>query len=663
MKELAVVSLGENTLDSMMEQLNRYLGDRVQVKGFALEKGMEPDRSCPLILVTSDLVGRMISHNLSSGQKLIVARRTMSYEFIEPVFSLQETTDILLVNDTEESCIESIAQLKSQGFHSFNFHPYYPGIKEYRPCDVSITPGEPHLVPEGVKQVINIGHRQVDITTITEVMAQLEILEDAGALASSEFVSEIVHLTRYLSTLNRKLDRSNLLLTTIFDKYSKALMFCDPYGTITYANEKMKWIFDGEKISDLMGEETPLDQLGEEEIVEIGGNLFIVSVDRVENQEGVICYLVECRNYDSFRRLDTALRSKIQHHRFIPRHVFDELSSKNPEVTRMIDMAKRMAKSNSTILIQGESGTGKELLAQAIHNGSGRAGQAFVPVNFAALSPSILESELFGYVEGAYTGAKKGGKQGLFEEAHGGTIFMDEIGDAPLSLQVKLLRVLQEGVVRRVGGTELVPIDVRVIAATNINLEERVAEGSFREDLYYRLNVLPLQTHPLRQRREDITSLLLSYLNVYSEEEHYHLHEVFTEEALQFLVQHPWPGNIRELTNVVEYVINIRLPGERIELPDLPPYLIREAEGRGFSSSALSEEEQVLLTIYHTYGIGRRKMVDQLRQKGMSIGESKVKSIIQELKERGWITIHKGARGCTVTEEGRNEAKKLVSFG
>lgn len=663
MKELAVVSLGENTLNSMMEQLNRYLGDRVQVKGFALEKGMEPDRSCPLILVTSDLVGRMIAKNLSSGQKLIVARRTMSYEFIEPVFSLQETTDILLVNDTEESCTESIAQLKSQGFHSFTFHPYYPGIKEYRTCDVSITPGEPHLVPEGVKQVINIGHRQVDITTITEVMAQLEILEDAGAVASSEFVSEIVHLTRYLSTLNRKLDRSNLLLTTIFDKYSKALMFCDPYGTITYANEKMKWIFNGEHISDLMGEGTALNQLGEEEIVEIGGNLFIVSVDQVENQEGVICYLVECRNYDSFRRLDTALRSKIQHHRFIPRHVFEDLSSKNPEVTRMIDMAKRMAKSDSTILIQGESGTGKELLAQAIHNGSGRAGQAFVPVNFAALSPSILESELFGYVEGAYTGAKKGGKHGLFEEAHGGTIFMDEIGDAPLSLQVKLLRVLQEGVVRRVGGTELVPIDVRVIAATNINLEEKVVEGSFREDLYYRLNVLPLQTHPLRKRREDITSLLLSYLNVHSEEEHYHLHEVFTEEALQFLVHHPWPGNIRELTNVVEYVINIRPPSERIELSELPTYLIREAKSRGDSTSALSEEEQVLLTIYHTYGIGRRKMVDQLRQKGMLIGESKVKSIIQELKERGWITIHKGARGCTVTEEGRVEAKKLVSIG
>ncbi|KQU58306.1 hypothetical protein ASG66_14810 [Bacillus sp. Leaf406] len=663
MKELAVVSLGENTLNSMMEQLNRYLGDRVQVKGFALEKGMEPDRSCPLILVTSDLVGRMIAKNLSSGQKLIVARRTMSYEFIEPVFSLQETTDILLVNDTEESCTESIAQLKSQGFHSFTFHPYYPGIKEYRTCDVSITPGEPHLVPEGVKQVINIGHRQVDITTITEVMAQLEILEDAGAVASSEFVSEIVHLTRYLSTLNRKLDRSNLLLTTIFDKYSKALMFCDPYGTVTYANEKMKWIFNGEHISDLMGEGTALNQLGEEEIVEIGGNLFIVSVDQVENQEGVICYLVECRNYDSFRRLDTALRSKIQHHRFIPRHVFEDLSSKNPEVTRMIDMAKRMAKSDSTILIQGESGTGKELLAQAIHNGSGRAGQAFVPVNFAALSPSILESELFGYVEGAYTGAKKGGKHGLFEEAHGGTIFMDEIGDAPLSLQVKLLRVLQEGVVRRVGGTELVPIDVRVIAATNINLEEKVAEGSFREDLYYRLNVLPLQTHPLRKRREDITSLLLSYLNVHSEEEHYHLHEVFREEALQFLIHHPWPGNIRELTNVVEYVINIRPPSERIELSELPTYLIREAESRGDSTSALSEEEQVLLTIYHTYGIGRRKMVDQLRQKGMLIGESKVKSIIQELKERGWITIHKGARGCTVTEEGRVEAKKLVSIG
>lgn len=218
---------------------------------------------------------------------------------------------------------------------------------------------------------------------------------------------------------------------------------------------------------------------------------------------------------------------------------------------KTLELAQKIATRDSTVLIQGESGTGKELLAQAIHNASLRADKPFVAVNFAALSSSILESELFGYEEGAFMGAKKGGKRGLFEEAHQGTIFMDEIGDAPLDLQVKLLRVLQEGVIRKVGGNEQIPIDVRIIAATNVNLEEKVQEGTFRQDLDYRLNVLPLQTIPLRERREDILLLLHHYINKFSDDEIYHVNEYLEKETIDFLQHHPWPGNVRELVNVV----------------------------------------------------------------------------------------------------------------
>ena len=170
-----------------------------------------------------------------------------------------------------------------------------------------------------------------------------------------------------------------------------------------------------------------------------------------------------------------------------------------------------MAKSDSTVFIQGESGTGKELLAQSIHNDSNRSSGPFVAINFAALSETLLESELFGYVEGSFTGAKKGGSSGLFEAAHKGTLFLDEIGDAPLPFQVKLLRVLQERQIRRVGSIKVIPIDVRVIVATNHNLKEHIKAGLMREDLYYRLNVLPIKMPALRERKEDILPLAYSF--------------------------------------------------------------------------------------------------------------------------------------------------------
>lgn len=242
---------------------------------------------------------------------------------------------------------------------------------------------------------------------------------------------------------------------------------------------------------------------------------------------------------------------------------------------------------------------------------------------------------------------------------------MDEIGDAPLDLQVKLLRVLQEGVVRRVGGNEQVPIDIRIIAATNVNLEEKVQEGTFRQDLYYRLNVLPLQTLPLRERREDILLLLHYYINKFSNGEVYHVNEYMEKETIEFLQQHPWPGNVRELVNVVEYMVNVKMANQKIQISDLPHYVLKEAavpkdlEVKKLSESMLSEEEHVLTIIYLKFGIGRRKIALELAQRGLNIGEGKVKSIIDTLRTQQLIQVNKGVRGCVVTEEGKKYVNRL----
>ncbi|MDI6600686.1 MAG: sigma 54-interacting transcriptional regulator [Thermoanaerobacteraceae bacterium] len=216
----------------------------------------------------------------------------------------------------------------------------------------------------------------------------------------------------------------------------------------------------------------------------------------------------------------------------------------------------RVAKSRSTVLITGESGTGKEILARAIHYSSERKDKPFITVNCGAIPDNLLESELFGYEEGAFTGAKKGGKPGKFEMADGGTIFLDEIGDMPIHLQVKLLRVLQDKEIERLGSSRTRKIDVRVIAATNNNIEEKVKKGEFREDLYYRLNVIPLNIPPLRERLEDLEPLIDYFIKKYSKLLSKNIAGIIPE-ALELLEGYSWPGNVRELENTIEYAINM----------------------------------------------------------------------------------------------------------
>jgi transcriptional regulator of aroF, aroG, tyrA and aromatic amino acid transport len=228
---------------------------------------------------------------------------------------------------------------------------------------------------------------------------------------------------------------------------------------------------------------------------------------------------------------------------------FKDIIYCTPQMKNIVCLAKRMAVSSCTILIRGESGTGKELFARAIHNASDRYHKAFVPVNCAALPEALLESELFGYEDGAFSGARKGGKKGLFEVASEGTLFLDEIGELSMMLQGKLLRVIQEKTIRRVGGEKDIPVDVRILAATNRNLEKMIKKNIFRHDLYYRINVLPLSIPSLRERPEDIHLYINYYLQQYSQSLNKDLR--LREDAEYYMLSHSWLGNVRELQNVL----------------------------------------------------------------------------------------------------------------
>ncbi|RKY34306.1 MAG: sigma-54-dependent Fis family transcriptional regulator [Candidatus Omnitrophota bacterium] len=268
------------------------------------------------------------------------------------------------------------------------------------------------------------------------------------------------------------------------------------------------------------------------------------------------------------------------------KYTFQDIVSRNPQMHKIFDLVKKISPTNSTILIRGETGTGKELLARAIHNLSERRDKPFVPVDCASLTESLLESELFGHVKGAFTGAVSD-KKGLLEVANGGTVFLDEIGHISLNIQAKLLRVLQDGTIKRVGDTTFRKVEVRIISATNEDLEGLVKEKKFREDLYYRLNVVPIVLPPLRERKEDIPLLVEYFINKYNSLEKKNL-KGMSSDALKLLMNYSWPGNIRELENLIHRAVVVE-KSEYIQVEDLPGELreVKTAEERDLSVRSL----------------------------------------------------------------------------
>ncbi|MFQ5842621.1 MAG: sigma-54-dependent transcriptional regulator [Thermodesulfobacteriota bacterium] len=276
----------------------------------------------------------------------------------------------------------------------------------------------------------------------------------------------------------------------------------------------------------------------------------------------IVLTLKKAEERERLRRENLFLKREVQ-----KEYSFENIISKNDRMRQIFDTIRKVAKYKSTILIEGDSGTGKELVAKAIHFNSDRSNHPFIPVNCGAIPENLLESELFGHTKGSFTNAVRT-KKGLFEEADGGTMFLDEIGELPLQLQVKLLRVLQDGEIRRIGDSKPIIIDVRIIAATIKDLDKEVREDKFRDDLFYRLNVLPIKIPPLRDRKEDIPLLVDHFIHKYSRELNNPI-EGIVPEALNCLLNYSWKGNVRELENVIERAI-VLTDSNQIQVENLP---------------------------------------------------------------------------------------------
>ena len=325
------------------------------------------------------------------------------------------------------------------------------------------------------------------------------------------------------------------------------------------------------------------------------------------------------------------------------KYTFEEIIGISDAMQQAVDQARRAALTPATVLLRGESGTGKELFAHAIHNGSNRKYSQFIRVNCAAISHQLLESELFGYEEGAFTGAKKGGKKGLFEEANGGTIFLDEIGEMSINTQAKLLRVLQEKEIIRVGGTQTISVNVRIIAATHVNLEKAIQQGVFREDLYYRLNMMPIIIPPLRYRKQDIQCLSLHLIRKFNQEYGRAVTEIHPEAVVK-LQHYEWPGNVRELENVLgrsminmKFTDSIVLPRhlpelQRMKIEQTEKFIDHEQGNQIKLSDLLSQiEKDTIQSVYHQTGKNKTETAKRL---GLSVRNLYYKFEKYQLDER-----------------------------
>jgi propionate catabolism operon transcriptional regulator len=382
-------------------------------------------------------------------------------------------------------------------------------------------------------------------------------------------------------------------LNAVLQNLHDAVLAVDEEHRITAINPLMARILGaaaGEVVGRDLRDVAPVLSLGDlmaetdaavDSVVMVGGRSFLMTRTALRESGQLTGALLKLTDAQAIQRADTMVRSQRKPRGLTARYRFEHISGSSPALKRALAVAERCARSMATVLITGESGTGKELFAQAIHNASLRCDRPFVALNCASFPESLLESELFGYEDGAFTGARKGGKGGLFESAHTGTIFLDEIGDMPITLQTRLLRVLQEREVVRLGSHQPIPVDLRIIAATHCCLSDRITDGSFRADLYYRLNILRLSIPPLRDRPQDIGALALKLLFSSLQRQGCSLSvDQALAPLMPILQRYEWPGNVRELENIMERFAAFLGATRSVSGIDYPAFLA-EAEELG----------------------------------------------------------------------------------
>ncbi|MEY8000489.1 sigma 54-interacting transcriptional regulator [Clostridium sp. Mt-5] len=543
-----------------LERLVRDIRDNINVP-FSIIKGNFIGKKCEKI---GDIY-KSIAH----GTKIIVTRGgTAAY------LGTKINIPVIEIPVTSFDILRSISSVTNRGYKKIAVvtisniiykKNYFNNISdinvEFESCN------NVEEIPEAVDKIIK--NNKID-ALIGDVIAVLEakkhgiyseILE-SGQEAVVQALNQAVRMIQYNIEEKARVKEIESILNVIdegvltADKdnrisvYNKSAQKILGYPQSEVIGNKMQNIFPV-RCFEKINKGSPIE-LGK--LIKLGDRRIVSNIIKILVDNKIQGTVAIFQQVDDIQKLELNIRKKLNEKGLVAKYNFDDIIGNSDSIMKTKSLAFKFAHSEGTILIVGESGTGKELFAHSIHNVSRRKNGPFVSINCASLNENLLESELFGYEEGAFTGASKGGKKGLFEIAHGGTLFLDEIGEISLNFQSRLLRVLQEREIRRVGAEKIIPVDVRIICATNKNLRDEVINKNFREDLYYRLSVLELRIDPLRNRKEDIIPMAISLMEKECANENRHLYWK-NEDVFKCLLDYSWAGNVRELKNFIDKLV------------------------------------------------------------------------------------------------------------
>lgn len=658
MKEIAVVVSKKSNIclaENIKQDLFEVFGNSVKINTYFLDMMDKADeiKADAVLTLTSSVVSNVKNH-VKDFNNIIAVTRTLSREAVDKINKIPKNSKILVVSDMLETTYEVVTLIYQLGIHRLDLIPYIENSTNPKEFQIAITPGVDHKVLNEIKTVIDIGNRKLDAQTFFNLFNLLNINDD---IVNKNLINYMNDLVEKNTGIKKKYLTSYLLseaLKKVVKASTEGILLIDTEDEIVYCNSKAIQIL-GNRIGNGIRLYECLDkdmyELLEsenfvQELIKIDHEDVLVNKTVLYSLDEISGYYFSFNTVRNINEIRTDLSSHLREKGLFARYTFDTIVYKSEIMKICIDNAKKIALTDSTVLINGETGTGKELLAQSIHNYSKRSNKPFVAVNCAALPESLLESELFGYEGGAFTGSKKEGKLGIFEQANKGTIFLDEIGDMPLSLQARLLRVIQEKQIMRIGSNKVIDIDVRIITATNKILKHEVKKGNFREDLFYRLNVLPISIPPLRERPEDILVLFQHFIGAGS---------ILTPEIKQHILNYSWPGNIRELKNVADYYKLMKNVNIILDCPDLKEYRQTQLINYSFPADRKTISAILCILLDHNNrgeGIGRNKLIMELKAIRESVSENKLEKIFRYLKENEYITREKGRGGVRLTQKG-----------
>ena len=683
-KNVAVISLDAYAGQFYAQQVQKLFSDRIAVCSYSVRDGSveHMPRKYDLYMVTTDAfdsLGDMHRYVPIDGEMMEI-HVTLRWDVVHRLQALPAGKKVLFVNLSDKMCREAVTRLNQLGVNQLDFDLYHPGAPEpdMSQYDFVITPQETRYVPAGAREIIDIGQRVCDSSTMIEAALRLgfeELLETPEFEQYQRDVAANTYSFDRVFARGLRLESQFEILMEILDE---GIVGVNERGEVFASNHKLEEItgipgaralqrpaaevYPFVPFARCLAERAPQPA----QVVSANGVNMNVAVAPVLRGGACIGAFATVQRFSDAENRQNELRSQLLHKGYRAKYTFDDVVGQSPAIRRCITILKKMSLTQLPVLLIGETGTGKELFAHAVHNASPRANGPFVAINCAAMPENLLESELFGYEEGAFTGARKGGKPGLFEFAHKGTLFLDEVEGMSTALQCKLLRVLQEREIMRVGGNRIVSVDVRIVAATNENLDKMVEEGTFRRDLYYRLNTLPVLIPPLREREGDLLLLI----------DHFRkgIGASFTlsPELERLLLTHQWRGNIRELRNVVEY---FSYTGSPVVGPEeLPPtfhYLpagLPEAGGAGAQPPRLADcpqedERFVLSRLYQAdregRSLGRDAILAAAKAAGLPCSQQEVRRILSALDQAGLARVSRGRGGTRLTPAGRALCRRL----